>query len=290
MLNYEVVRNWQSAEVRHAYTAKDVMLYALGVGMGQDPLDRDELRYVVETDLRVLPSMAAVLAHPGFWMRDHRDAGIDFVRLVHGEQSVTLHRPLPAGGTALGRTRVTRVVDKGAGKGALVHTEKRLTDAASGELLATCESVVFCRGDGGFSASGGGDAPAEPPVPTPATPPDRVLDFQTRPEAALLYRLSGDINPLHSDPDVAAKAGFPRPILHGLATYGAACHGLVKGFCGYDPARLKSIRARFSAPAFPGDLIRLECWQLGEEVAFRARVPARDAVVLSHGRAVCTAS
>lgn len=287
MLDYAKVRNWQSAEIRHTYTPKDVMLYALGVGMAQDPLDREELRYATENDLRVLPSMAAVLASPGFWIRDNPEVGIDYVRLVHGEQSVTLHQPLPAGGTVLGTTRVTRVVDKGEGKGALVHSEKTLTDAATGALLATCESVTFCRADGGFSANGGGDPPGSAPRATPETAPELTLDFQTRPEAALIYRLSGDINPLHSDPEVAARAGFAAPILHGLATYGAACHGLIKGYCGYHPARLKSISARFSAPAYPGDLIRLECWQVGNEVAFRARVPAREVTVLSHGRAVC---
>ncbi len=287
MLDYAKVRHWQSAAIRHTYSARDVMLYALGVGMAQDPLDRDELRYVIENDLRVLPSMAAVLASPGFWMRDDPEVGIDYVRLVHGEQSVTLHQALPTAGTVIGRTRITRVVDKGAGKGALVHSEKSISDAASGALLATCESAVFCRGDGGFSANGGGDPPGPAPRATPDTAPDLVLDFQTRPEAALIYRLSGDFNPLHADPDVAAKAGFARPILHGLATYGAACHGLVKGFCGYDAARLKLISARFSAPTYPGDLIRLECWSEGDEVAFRARVSARDVTVLSHGRAVC---
>ncbi|MBL8385047.1 MAG: MaoC family dehydratase N-terminal domain-containing protein [Burkholderiales bacterium] len=288
MLDYAKVRNWQSGEVRHAYTQKDVQLYALGVGMAQDPMDREELRYVIEGDgLRVLPSMAAVLASPGFWMRNNPEVGIDHVRLVHGEQSVTLHRPLPAGGTLVGVTRVTRVVDKGAGKGALVHSEKTLTDAASGALVATCASVTFCRGDGGFSANGGGDPPGEQPRATPERAPELALDFPTRPEAALVYRLSGDINPLHSDPDVAAKAGFPRPILHGLATYGAACHGLVKAYCGYDPARLKSISARFSSPTYPGDVIRLECWKEGDEIAFRARVPAREVTVLSHGRALC---
>lgn len=290
MLDYAKVRNWQSEAIRHTYSAKDVMLYALGVGMAQDPLDREELRYVVEDNLRVLPSMAAVLASPGFWIRDNPEVGIDYVRLVHGEQSVTLHKSLPAGGTVQGTTRVTRVVDKGAGRGALVHSEKTITDAATGDLLATCESVTFCRADGGFSANGGGDAPDAAPKATPETAPELTMDLQTRPEAALIYRLSGDINPLHADPDVAAKAGFARPILHGLATYGAACHGLVKGYCGYDPARLKSISARFSAPTYPGDLIRLECWKVGHEVAFRARVPARDVTVLSHGRAVCLAA
>lgn len=255
--------------------------------MGQDPIDRAELRYVTEGELRVLPSMAAMLAHPGFWMRDNRETGIDFVRLVHGEQSIRLHQPLPGGGTILGQSRVTRVVDKGEGKGALVHVQKRLVDTASGALLATCDSTVFCRGDGGFSAKGGGDPPGDAPQPTPDRPPDQMIDLQTRPEQALLYRLSGDINPLHSDPDVAAKAGFERPILHGLATFGVACHGLLKGFCNYDPDRLRLISARFSAPAFPGELIRLECWKDGNDVAFRARVPARDSIVLSHGHAVC---
>ena len=285
MLNYEKVRNWRSAEVRHTYTAKDVMLYALGLGMGHDPLNRDELRFVYERDLRVVPSMAAVLASPGFWVRDNAELGIDYVRLVHGEQSVTIHQPLPPGGTVIGQTHVTRVVDKGTGKGALVYSEKRITDAADGALLATTASVTFCRADGGFSANGGGDAPGEALQATPDTQPDMVLDFETRPEAALVYRLSGDINPLHVEPDVAAKAGFPKPILHGLATYGVACRGLVQACCKFDPARLKSISARFSAPAYPGDVIRLECWNLGDEVAFRARVPARDVVVLSHGRA-----
>lgn len=288
MLDYEKLRRWNSGEVRHAFTAKDAMLYALGVGMGQDPMDRDELRYVTEGELRVLPSMAAVLSHPGFWMRDNREMGIDFVRLVHGEQSIRLHQSLPGGGTILGQSRVTRVVDKGEGKGALVHVQKRLVDAASGALLATCDSTVFCRGDGGFSAKGGGDPPGDAPRPTPDRAPDQMIDLQTRPEQALLYRLSGDINPLHSDPDVAARAGFERPILHGLATFGVACRGLLKGFCNYDPDRLRSISARFSAPAFPGDLIRLECWKDGNDVAFRARVPARDSIVLSHGHAVCT--
>jgi acyl dehydratase len=289
MLDYKLVRHWQSPAITQTVTPKDAMLYALGVGLGQDPLDREELRFVTERELRLLPSMAAVLCYPGPWMRDHPGTGIDFVRLVHGEQSVVLHRPLPAGRPLAGVSRVQRVVDKGPGKGALVHVEKRITDAAGGELLATCESVVFLRGDGGFSANGGGDEPAGQPAATPETLPDLVLDLQTRPETALLYRLSGDYNPLHSDPEIAAKAGFPRPILHGLATYGAACRGLLKAYCGYDPVRLKSMRARFSAPTFPGDLLRLECWKSGENIAFRARVPARDAVVLSHGHAVCAA-
>ena len=287
MLNYHQLKNWRSAEIRHTYAPKDVMLYALGLGMGHDPLNRDELRFVYERDLRVMPSMAAVLASPGFWLRDNAQLGVDHVRLVHGEQSVMLHQPLPVGGTVIGQTSVQRVVDKGEGKGALVYTEKRLTDAASGALLATCDAVIFLRADGGFSktGSGAGDAPGAALQAAPESPPDLTHDFVIRPEAALIYRLSGDINPLHVDPDVAAKAGFPKPILHGLATYGMACRGIVQACCSFDPARLQSISARFSSPAYPGDVIRLECWNQTDGVAFRVRVPAREVVVLSHGSA-----
>ena len=287
MLNYDKVRHWESQDIEQVLQPKDAMLYALGVGLGQDPMDRGQLKFTTEKHLEVLPTMAAVLTYPGFWMRDAPGVGIDVVRLVHGEQSVFLHHPLPAQGVLKGRSRVTRVVDKGPGKGALVHVEKVIRDASSDQLLATCEAVVFCRGDGGFSAQGDGDEPAPPLKATPDATPDAVLEFQTRPEMALIYRLSGDYNPLHCDPDVATQAGFAQPILHGLATYGVAGHLLLKAFCDNDPARLKSLRARFSAPTFPGDLIRLECWRSGEEVAFRAVVPARQAVVLSHGSARC---
>jgi len=286
VIDYEKTRAWQSDVIRHTYTHKDSILYALGVGVGSDPLDPAQLRFTYEKDLVVLPSLASVLASPGFWPRDCRELGINFTKLVHGEQHVTLHAPLPPAATVLGKSRVTRIVDKGEAKGAVVHMEKTLTDAANGQLLATTEQVLFLRGDGGFSARGGGDAPAAPLPNTPETSPDLVLELPTRPDAALLYRLSGDLNPLHVDPDVATQAGFSRPILHGLATFGMACHGLVKGFCDYDPSRLKSIRARLSSPVYPGETLRLEAWQLDDTMlAFRGRLRERDVTVLSHGRA-----
>ena len=285
MLDYDIVRNWRSPEITQTVSAKDAILYALGAGSGQDPMNTAELRFVTEPELRVMPSMAAVLCYPGFWMRDHPGTGIDYVRIVHGEQSVRLHRLLPVERPLVGVSHVTRVVDKGRGKGAVVHVAKEILDAQSREPVASCESVVFCRGDGGFSESGAGDPPDNPPRSPPDTAPDQSFELQTRPEAALIYRLSGDLNPLHSDPATAAKAGFPRPILHGLATYGAACRVLLAAFCGYDPMRLKSIRARFSAPTYPGDLLLLECWRTGGDIAFRATVPAREVLVLSHGRA-----
>ncbi|HEY4066060.1 MAG TPA: MaoC/PaaZ C-terminal domain-containing protein [Burkholderiaceae bacterium] len=286
MIDYDKTRAWRSADVRHAYTSKDSILYALGLGIGSDPLDPKQLRFTYEKDLVALPTMVAVLASPGSWMRERTELGINFFKLVHGEQGLTLHAPLPAAATLIGRSRVTRIVDKGEGKGAVLHVEKELTDEASGQLIATSEQVLFLRGDGGFSSGGGGDAPAPAPAAMPEGAPDLTIEMPTRADAALLYRLSGDVNPLHVDPEFAAKAGFPKPILHGLATYGMACHGVVRHFCDYDPTRLSSIRARLSSPVYPGETLSLDFWRVGtQEIAFRARVPARDVVVLTNGRA-----
>jgi acyl dehydratase len=179
-----------------------------------------------------------------------------------------------------------RIVDKGEGKGAVMHVEKTLADEA-GTPLASVEMVLFLRGDGGFSKTGGGDEAAPASPATPESAPDAVIELPTRADAALLYRLSGDMNPLHADPAVAAKAGFPKPILHGLATYGNACRGILQTFCGHDATKLKSIRARLSSPVYPGETLLLECWRVGgEEIAFRASVKERGVQVLANGRAV----
>lgn len=286
MLDYRKARDWQSGDVQHVYTPRDTMLYALGLGMGADPLDERQLRFVYEKDLVALPTMAAVLASPGFWMRERKEIGIDFMKLVHGEQSVRLHAALPPSGTVTGRTRVTRVVDKGEGKGAILHVEKELFDAQQQQPLATVESVYFLRGDGGFSKAGGqADEAAPAAAAMPESAPELVLDLPTRADQALLYRLSGDINPLHAEPAFAAKAGFARPILHGLATWGIAGRGLVAACADFDATRLSAMRARLSAPVYPGETIRLEGWRDGSEIAFRARVVERDVLVLTNGRA-----
>lgn len=284
-LDYHRLKNWNFPERRHTYTEKDTMLYALSLGFGADPLDREQLRFVYEKDLQAVPTMAVVLGNPGFWIQDPT-AGIDWVNALHGEQNVTIHHPLPPAATVIGRSRVTRITDKGMGKGAVVSFETLVSDALSGRSLATVSQVLFCRGDGGYSAQGQpSDAvPSVPPI-TPLTPPDSVVDIATRPDMALLYRLVADNNPLHADPAVAQAAGFARPILHGLATFGVAGHALLKACCGYDAARLKVINARFSAPVFPGETIRTEIWQRGREVVFRACVPQRDRVVLTGGYA-----
>ncbi|WP_077002278.1 MaoC/PaaZ C-terminal domain-containing protein [Variovorax sp. KK3] len=287
MIDYEKTKAWRSGPVRHAYTARDTILYALGVGFAADPLSAEDLRFVYEKDLQAVPTMAAVLASPGFWMRDRKELGIDYLKLVHGEQGVTIHSPLPAAATLIGESRVTRIVDKGEGKGAVMHVEKALTDEADGRLVATVEMVLFLRGDGGFSRNGGGDEAAAAVPATPDAAAELSIELPTRADAAVLYRLSGDLNPLHVDPAVASKAGFPRPILHGLATYGNACRGILAQFCGHDASRMKSMRARLTSPVYPGETLMLDCWRLGsEEIAFRASVKERGVQVLANGRAI----
>ena len=262
--------------VSQRVTPRDAILYALSVGFGQDPTDARQLDFVDHhRALRAVPSMAVVLGQPGFWLADPR-TGVDAVRLVHGEQSLTMHATLPTDGEVIGHTRVTGLVDKGVGKGALLFTEKRLL-AGDGTLLATAAATVFLRGDGGF---GGTNTPQPPPHPIPDTPPDHIEDLPTRPEQALYYRLNGDDNPLHADPAVAARAGFPRPILHGLCTLGVVTHALLRGLGGYDAAALRELRLRFSAPVFPGETIRTEMWRDG---SFRSRVVERDMVVVNNG-------
>ena len=284
-IDYAKIKNWPFREVEQIYSEKDSMLYALGVGYGHDPMDEAELQFVYEKNLKAVPTMPVVLGYPGFWMKDPA-SGIDWVKIVHGEQTLAIHRPIPAAGTVIGRTRVKAIVDKGKDKGALVILERRIVDKASGALLVTLDHTTFCRGDGGF---GRGDE-APPPLPAvPESTPDASCDLPTLPQAALIYRLCADPNPLHAEPGVAKAAGFPRPILHGLCTYGVAGHALLKTFCGYDPAKLTGLSVRFSAPVFPGETIRTEMWRKGGSVLFRSRVLGRDVVVLNNGVATIDA-
>ena len=291
MIRYQALKDWQFPEIEHAYTADDSLFYALAVGFGADPVDERQLKFVNDTAAGMplaVPTMAVILGYPGSWMRDP-GAGIDFTMIVHGEESIVLHKPLPAAGTVVSKHCVTRIVDKGAGKGATVTYDKELFDQASGEKLATVTHTTFCRGDGGFSARDGATDAAPPPPPkVPQREPDFACELRSLPQQALLYRLCADRNPLHSEPAFARKAGFDRPILHGLGTYGVACHGLLASLCDYDPSRLKSLFARFSAPVFPGETLRVEMYREGGEIAFRARVRERDRVVLDYGRAQIT--
>ncbi len=258
---------------------RDVMLYALGIGMCPDGLDRRELRFVTERDLQVLPSFATAIclgAMPGA-----ADLQCDPVRLLHASQGLTLHRPLHPSGRAIVRSAITAAFDKGA-KGALVMVETTLTDAADGAALATLNSSMFALDGGGI----GGDAGRAPePAPVPARPPDLSVEITTRPDQALLYRLSGDMNPLHSDPDEARRVGFDRPILHGLCTYGIGMRAILAAFADYHPARIAEYSVRFAAPVFPGETLRFDMWHEGDDVRWEGHVPQRDLVVLRNGTA-----
>jgi acyl dehydratase len=275
------ILNWPFEEVEQTYTAKDTILYALGLGLGAAPLDERQLDFVFEeNDFKALPTMAVVLAGPGFWVRDP-DSGVDWIKVLHGEQGLRIHKPLPPEATVIATTKVTGVVDKGADKGALIYVERTLRDKATGDDLATLTATTFGRGDGGF---GGPTGPTKPVHPIPDRAADQVCDLATLPQAALIYRLSGDPNPLHASPKVAKAANFKAPILHGLCTLGVAGHAILKTMCGYDVTRFKSMDLRFSAPVYPGETIRTEMWRDEDIVSFRSTVVERDVVVLNNGR------
>lgn len=280
-IDYDRLMRLSIPDREQSYSWKDSALYALGLGVGLDPMRQADLRFVYEAGMQALPAMAVVLAHPGFWVRD-LDTGIDWVKVVHGEQGLTVHKPLQVEGRVAGQNRVTEVIDKGPGRGALIYTERTLHDLATGDLLATVRQVTFARGDGGF-----GGPPRNQPAPhaIPDRAPDIVSDIPTSPQGALIYRLSGDYNPLHADPAVAARAGFPKPILHGLATYGIAGRALVETVAGNDASRLASLDARFTAPVFPGETFRTEIWQDGAVISFRVRCLDRDILAINNGRA-----
>jgi acyl dehydratase len=265
--------------LEHAYNAKDTILYALGVGAGAEPQNTLELPFVYEKLLRIIPSQASVLAYPGFWLTDPALA-IDWVKLLHGEQGIVFERPLKPAATVRGEYEVLGVDDKGLGKGAVVFFEKRILDDEDGGVICRVRSTYFLRSDGGCG-SWGDALPA--PSALPDGPPDIVLDMPTIERQALIYRLSGDYNPVHIDPEIAAKAGFEKPILHGLCTFGVACFGIVQHLCMGDPDRLKEIFVRFSRPVFPGDTISLELFRVDAAWRFRARAKERDVIVLDRG-------
>lgn len=285
-INYEKLRARPFPDVVQNYTFKDTILYALGLGLGQDPLDPVQLRHVYEEGLVALPSMGVVLAGPGFWLREP-DTGVDWPKVLHGEQGLTIHRPLPPEGRVVGRLRIDEIVDKGEGRGALIYTTREVRDAATEELFCSITSTSFLRGDGGF---GGPTGPIRQPHPMPDTPPEAHFDWTLGAHAALLYRLSGDFNPVHADPAIAAQAGFRQPILHGLASYGVAGWSVAQLLCEGRAERLRRLDLRFTSPVYPGETLRTEIWRLGTgAAAFRVSVPARNVVVLNNGRAEFTA-
>ncbi len=258
--------------VERSWTSKDCLLYALGVGAGLD-----ELQFTTEKKQQVLPTMPVVLGARGA-VPMQKIGSFNPAMLVHGEQAVELARPLPAEGTLKATGKIVAVYDKG--KGAVVVTESTAVDAKSGEPLFKTRSAAFIRGAGGFGGERGPSGPVNVP---PDRKPDHSVSYKTAPEQALLYRLSGDRNPLHSDPEFAKMAGFPRPILHGLCTYGFTGRALLHTLCGSDPARFKSMEGRFSKPVFPGETLTISMWVDGSVCIFQTTNDRGD-VVLDQGK------
>ncbi len=278
-LDYEKLMAKSVIDLPFSYTSRDTMLYALSVGMGGDPLAAEELAYATELSgaPKTLPAMATVLVPDMF----PPDLGWDYSQVLHAEQRLELFRPLPPAADLLVDKRVSAVYDRGPKHGALVLFEAEGRLKKDGTALFSIGNTIVARGDGGF---GGPSGKGPQPHRVPRREPDLTADLPTRVDQALLYRLNGDWNPLHASPDAAAVVGFERPILHGLCTYGVACHAIVKTILGYDYTLITAFDARFSAPVLPGDTITTDMWQEGNVISFQCRAKERDVVVLRNGR------
>jgi len=279
-IDFDSLASASISDIPVSYAEPEAMLYALGVGLGRDPLCAEELAFVTEhSGLCTLPTMASMLI-PDTIMKE---SGCDLSQLLHRAESLQFLRPLPASANLVASQRVTSVADKGEGVGAEVELETELRRARDDTLICTVSTRVIARGDGGFGGTQPGPRSRHR---MPNRIPDLKCDIRTRHDQALLFRLSGDFNPLHSSPGSARRVGFERPILHGRCTFGIACHAILQTVCDYDYTLINGFDARFSSPVFPGDVISTEMWQDGNVVSFRCRVPERDVVVLNNGK--CT--
>jgi len=279
-LNYETIMAYRPGDIPAAYKARDCILYALGIGLGMDPMDEGQLQFVYERNLAAFPTLPSVLG----WMGRMNDPefGIDERMVVLADLKVVLHRPLATEATLTSRPRVKEIIDRGPGGNAILQFTRDLVDE-TGTPVATVDNSVLARKHGGF---GGKVTEAPQPRAMPERAPDCHCDLPTPPNLALLFRLNGDLNPLHADPERAKVAGFPRPILHGVASFGIAAHAILRTLGDYQPARLASIEARFSRPVFPGETICTEMWTDGPQISFQCRIVERNEIVLSNGFAV----
>lgn len=260
---------------RFSYDKYFTIVYNVATGFGRAE-DDHELPFVCEEDTVASPTLAVVL---GGKQQTMFMSGLDLSQLFHMQHRIQIHRPMPAAADYIVDDRIVDVIDKGPGRGALIYLEKKVRLAEDDTPLCTSLYIMLARGDGGI---GGTDTPVAPAHPIPDREPDHVVEAQVRPEQAYLYALTGDSNPLHRVPSVARKAGFPGPILHGLCTYGMACHAIMKSVCAFDPDAIKEIDARFKSPVFLGSHLRFELWRDGDIVSFRAL--NEDRVVLDNGR------
>lgn len=252
-----------------AWDSKDCLLYAVGVGCGTD-----ELEFATEKDQKVLPTFAVIIGGGGVPLNKIGD--FNFAMLVHGEQAIYFEKPIPTEGIITSQGKIVEIWDKGSG--AVIVTESNSIDKKTGELIFKTRSSVFLRGEGGF----GGDRGPKAEKFDPGRAPDKQITYKTREDQALTYRLSGDRNPLHSDPEFAKRGGFDRPILHGLCTYGFTGRALLNSYCKDQPEKFKAIEGRFSKPVMPGDELTISMWQEGNNVLFQTKTQD-DVVVIDNG-------
>ena len=248
-IDYEKIMSLETKNQEFSYSDRETMLYGLGIGFGKDPLNDEELKFVYERDLKTVPSMATVVS---WGAGNMRESGINYLLVLHGEQRLKMYEPLPHSADILVDSSVKGVFDKGKEKGALIITETDIKLKENENLLCTLSSTTFARGDGGFG--GPSDGAPEPHL-IPERKSDDEFSADTEPNQALIYRLSGDRNPLHSDPEIAKAAGFDVPILHGLCTYGTACRTIISNVCDYDSTLIEEFNVRFSSPVYPGEKI-----------------------------------
>lgn len=262
------------------WSARDAVIYAHGIGLGRDPLDPVELAYFDDDAPIAFPTLPVSLALTGGPLTT---AGLDMRGVLHGGHALTLHAPFPAEGSATMDGSMVGVWDKGPDKGAVFVERKHLRLAGDATPLATIKTTVFGRFEGGCGAPRHGQ-------PTPHIPPDRApdreIDIVTSANQALLSRLSGDRNPIHSDPARARESGFERPILHGLCTFALCARAVIDGQADREPRRLRHIEARFAAPLYPGETIRVALWRDGDIIAFEARTRDGDDLVIRGGKAI----
>ena len=282
-INYDEVMALKNIGQKYSWTDREVMLYAYGIGMGADPMDQNELSFVNEgyytpRELKVGPTYPSVAA----WGASAGHIDVNRVMVVDGERDITFHKPLPVKANITADSSILGVFDKGKDKGAVILRETVLRDE-QGDALATLVASQFARGDGGF----GGPSEGQPePHPIPKRAPDMTVDISTRPDQALIYRLCGDRNPLHSDPEFAKKAGFDRPILHGMCTYGLSCRAVLQTYADYDPLAFRQHAVRFSAPVFPGETVSFDLWKDGNVISIEGRVKSRGVTVIRNGKTV----
>ena len=278
-INYDEIMNLTSENVEISYSDKDSILYSLGIGLGNDPMNLNELKYVYENSQSVLPSMATNFQyHSPLLLKTN----INFIMVVHGEQRLSITNALPVSGDFIANAKVIGCFDKGPARGAIIEVETSVKNKKNNEEICKLVSTTFARGDGGF---GGPDSPKKE-IFIPDGEPDYVSEVSTKPDQALIFRLSGDYNPLHSDPNFAKAAGFEKPILHGMCTYGIACRSLVNKICENDASKLKRFDCRFSSPVYPGETIVTEMWKKDKMIYFNSKVKERDKLVLKNGVSV----